>query len=317
MALIHLTTTSEKSSWNPHSLDSFNRVMRAAQYSRSDFHEITDSPSEADIILFIDFRRYYHSDTINSDIYKKYYNKCLVVDFQDVTIPNIPGIYLTIPSYLHQYPIYEYGFYLCVFDDWVLTERAEFSSSKYLFSFIGNSNTYPKLRREVLNLNHPHSYLRDASNEYIDYRIYADVLNLSKFVLCPRGIGVSSYRVFETMRQARVPVIISDDWIPPVGTNWNEFSVIIPEGDVNSIPARLEEIEIRAEEMGHKALEYWQANFALETSFDCLVEAALRIQSLRSNYQHIIDRNIWFESFKREHFSKFLKEFIRNKLGKI
>jgi Exostosin family len=317
MVLIHLTTTAEKSSWNPYALDNLNRIVRASQHSQSRIHRTTESISDADIILFIGSRRIYHSDIINSDIYRQYSGKCLVVDFQDITIPQLPGLYMNIPSYLHQYPIYEYGFYLSPFDDWAITTRAEFCNCKYLFSFVGDSITYPQLRQEVLSISHPQSYLKDTTNERVDYQIYSDILNSSKFVLCPRGIGASSFRVFETMRQSRVPVIISNEWIPPLGVEWNEFSIIIPEEDISSIPHLLEKMEDKAKEMGRRAFECWQANFSLENSFDWIAESALRIQSLRRNHQQVIQRNIYADSFRREHFANFWKEFIRRKLGNI
>lgn len=316
MALIYLTTTAEESNWNHHALDNFNRIVSAAQHSTSTKHAITDSVDDADIILFIGSKHIYHSDILNSDIYKQYTEKCLIFDCQDITIPRLPGLYANIPAYLHQYPIYEYAFYI-TFDDWAITERVDFSQCQYLFSFIGDASTYPKVRLQVLNLSHSRSYLKDTSVARMDYKIYANSLNLSKFVLCPRGIAPSSVRVFETMRQGRVPVIISDEWTEPIGAEWSEFSVRISENDISSIPCILEALEYKAEEMGQKALEYWEANFSLEKSLEWLVEAALRIQSCRQEHKNIIARHIYSESFNRQHFTIFWKEVVRKITNRI
>lgn len=314
---IHLTTTAQQNEWNHHGRDNFNRVVRASQCSASKKHITTNSLADADIILFVGSRCIYHSDIITSDIYKQYANKCLIFDFFDITIPRLPGIYATIPHYLHQFPIYEYGFYIQSFDDWAFVDRVEFSKCQYLFSFIGSCTTHPKTRLKILELSHPQAYLKDASIEKIDYHKYAEILNLSKFVLCPRGIGPSSIRIFEAMRQGRVPVIISDEWLAPLGIEWDKFSIRVPEDRISSIPDLLTQMEDKAEEMGKIALECWQNNFSVEHSFDWIAEAAIRIQSSRQSYQATIDRNMFFESFKQKHFANFWKEFVRKQLGKV
>ena len=60
----------------------------------------------------------------------------------------------------------------------------------------------------------------------------------------PRGLGVSSVRLFDTMRMARVPVILSDEWVEPIGPAWREFSLRIPERDFHCIPDLLEKEKI-------------------------------------------------------------------------
>jgi hypothetical protein len=317
MVSIYITTTAQTNNWNHHALDNLNRVLRASQYTLSKKHITTTSLADADIILFVGSRCIYHSDIFNSDIYKQYPDKCLVFDFFDITIPRLPGLYATIPHYLHQFPIYEYGFYIQSFDDWSFVERVDFSKCKYLYSFIGSCTTCPKTRLKILELAHPRSYLKDTSIEKLDYPEYAEILNSSKFILCPRGIGPASIRVFEAMRQGRVPVIISDEWVAPLGIDWEKFSIRVAEDRTSCIPELLEQMEDKAEEMGGIALECWQNNFSVEHSFDWIAEAAVRIQSSRQVYQSTIDRNIYFESFKKQHFANFWKEVVRKKIGKI
>jgi hypothetical protein len=316
MALIYLTTTAEESDWNPYALANFERILNSSTSSRQ--HAIADSATKADLILFVGSKCIYHSDIINSAPYQQYPQKSVIFDLQDITIPHLPGLYANIPSHLHQYPIYEYGFYPRVYDNELLEQRADFSDCKYLFSFVGNANNYPQVRQKILTLTHPEAYLKDSFSENTKLeRSYTDILKLSKFVLCPRGIAASTFRLFETMRSARVPVIIADDWMPPVGIDWNEFSIRISENDLDSIPDRLERLEANAQSMGQRAFDCWQANFAAETSFDWIADAAVRIQSVRSQYQQVIDRNLYRESLDRDHFNNFWKEWLRVKLGKV
>lgn len=317
MAAIYLTTTSQPSDWNPLAMDNFNLVRYASERSIDLKHTITESPEEADIILFVGSRRYYQSDILDSELYKKYYRKSLIIDFQDITIPRLPGIYVNIPRYLHKHPIYEYGFYLRVFTNELLIDRPCFSQCKYLYSFIGSSKTCPSVRERVLHLTHPRAYLQDSFSKNSGGELYVDIMQSSKFILCPRGFSASSFRVFETMRSSRVPVIIADEWIPPAEIEWDKFSIRVAEKDIDSIPSLLESMEPQAEVMGQKALACWQANFSAETSFGWIANAAVRIQSLRQPYQKIVDRSLVFESLKKDRFTTFWKEFILRKLGKI
>ena len=315
MASIYLTTTAQASDWNPYALASFERLFKSAASSR---HALVDAPTDADAILFVGSKCIYHSDIIESALYREYRQKSLIFDLQDITIPRLPGLYANIPQALHQYPIYEYGFYPRVYDNELFVQRADFSACKYLFSFVGNAKNYPQVRQKILTLTHPQAYLQDSftQNTRVE-QSYTDILKLSKFVLCPRGIAASTFRLFETMRSARVPVIIADDWMPPLGIDWTEFSLRIPEREIDSIPDRLAQLEAEAEAMGQRAFECWQANFAAETSFDWIVAAVLRIQSHRVQYRQVIDRNLVRESLDRDHFNNFWKEWLRVKLGKV
>ncbi|MBA2269339.1 MAG: exostosin family protein [Chthoniobacterales bacterium] len=97
------------------------------------------------------------------------------------------------------------------------------------------------VRRDLMTLKHPRGFIQDTSAEFArvlqramnaaerrDYhRRYADITKASKFVLCPRGLSVSSIRLFETMKMGRVPVILSDGWVEPPGPAWaNSLSAL-------------------------------------------------------------------------------------------
>ena len=100
----------------------------------------------------------------------------------------------------------------------------------------------------------------------------------SKFVLCPRGFGASSIRIFEVMSLGRVPVIISDQWQPSPGIPWEELCVFIPEKDIDRIPTILCYLEGEAQMMGKLAQEAFNKFFAPNVFFEQL------LTSLVSNY---------------------------------
>jgi hypothetical protein len=318
MASVFLATTYKVTQNNPLALRSFGLMLDLAGQDNLKQHHVVDCPDKADIILFISDRRYYHSGIYCSDIFKKYSEKCLIFDFHDRTIPRIPGLYATIPTYLHSCPIYEYGFYPSNYGCFDLDNAIKsFTECKYLFSFMGSMYTCPHVRGQVLNLMHPRSYLKDTS-KHGPVDLFSDVLINSKFILCPRGIAPATIRVFEAMRAGRVPVIISDEWQEnTIDGDWKEFSVRVSEKDIESIPNLLERLEPKALEMGQKASIAWENNFSMSQGFNWVVETCLRIQKARVDYDRILSRNIHFETLGTHHFVPFWKEFIRRRIGLI
>jgi hypothetical protein len=217
-----------------------------------------------------------------------------------------------IPIELHGFPIYEYGFYLRVFDNLVIQNEPTFSQAEYLFSFVGSSSNSASVRNRILRLRHEACFLEDSSSGQSDRDTrYAELLHKSKFVLCPRGVGASTWRVFETMRAGRVPVIVSDEWCPPRGPSWHEFSLKVDEKDIDQIPDILESVKERAREMGTKARQAWEAHFNLTTSFHWIAEACLRIQKIRERYHHVERRSILGESILPLYRKEFYKEMLR------
>jgi hypothetical protein len=132
-------------------------------------------------------------------------------------------------------------------------------------------------RRPIMRLRDDSGYVQDTSdfNVWDSYsseleirgQSYANILAASQFVLCPRGIGSSSIRLFETMRAGRVPVIISDDWVPPCETDWS-FAIKFEERRISSIPGFLKTLQNESEERGQAARKAWEQSYAPDTLFN-------------------------------------------------
>jgi hypothetical protein len=151
-----------------------------------------------------------------------------------------------------------------------------------------------------MSLRHPRAYLEDTSaavplaqkkqtffmkSYSLDERTrYGDIIARSKFVLCPRGYACSSWRLFETMKAGRVPVIISDQWVPPAGIAWECFSIRVRQNRVAQIPEMLERYEPKAATMGRLARVAWEEWFSQETSFHRIVEWCLHLKQYRHNH---------------------------------
>jgi len=85
----------------------------------------------------------------------------------------------------------------------------------------------------------PGFYLRDCNVPVGEFRTQ---MHRSRFALCPRGYGRTSFRLYEAMEMGCVPVYIHADgaWLPYRDVlNWSELAVLCDIGEIASLPERL------------------------------------------------------------------------------
>lgn len=176
-------------------------------------------------------------------------------------------------------------------------ERRAWRETKWLFSFTGQANV--PVRKALLGLQGTRAKVTDSTPLRIynsppkqqleaAQRAYADEILESKFVLCPRGKGTSSFRLFETMALGRVPVILSDQWVAPRGPDWASFSLRVRERDAGRVPEIIEAAEPRWEQMAAAARAAWEEWFAPDILFHRMVEACLDIRK-----NNILPERVW------------------------
>ncbi|KAK1372516.1 hypothetical protein POM88_028709 [Heracleum sosnowskyi] len=99
-------------------------------------------------------------------------------------------------------------------------------------------------------------------------RVYAEYMKSSKYCLCPKGYEVNSPRVVEAIYFECVPVIISDNFVPPFFEilNWESFAVFIPEKDLPNLKNILLSISERRYQVMQQRVKQLQ-NEGLESPF--------------------------------------------------
>jgi hypothetical protein len=82
-------------------------------------------------------------------------------------------------------------------------------------------------------------------SESTTYQNFLDVLSRSKFSLCPRGYGQTSFRIHESLSLGAIPVYIYDEpHIPFSGHfNFNDIGICIHEQEIPKINDVLESIQ--------------------------------------------------------------------------
>ena len=285
---------------------------RIAMSDRVGIHKPVKSPDSADLILFVDnnvapdWRR---RAMLEHPLLARYPEKCMVYDEGDRPWNALPGVYMSMPKEFFDPGSQRAWAYRELYENTALKQIPR--TADVLYSFLGRHCRWgtpgSRVRREIFTIRDDRAIIHDSSqflrldgtggargyNQRQEER-YAELLGRSKFILCPRGLGTSSYRLYETLRAGRVPVVLSDGWVPPVGPEWEKFAILVPEKHVTDMPGILRAAEPRWEEMAAGALQAWEQWFAPAVNFHHLVEQLqslllakplidLRLQSRRYN----------------------------------
>ena len=140
---------------------------------------------------------------------------------------------------------------------------------------------------------------------------YIELIRRSKFVLCPRGYGTGTFRMFESMQAGRVPVIISDDYVFPSGIDWSSCSITVPEHQIQTIPAVIESRLPDWEALADNARAVWEQHFSPQKMMDTI---AARLHELSRSINEAS-----FSSWKHSALigSAILQEYVRPIAGQI
>jgi hypothetical protein len=278
--------------------NSFNRGAYLKLKQSADLgtsrHTLVDDPAQADIILFAELIDLTFAYAVQRHpYYKAYRSKCFAFAIGDHVIPFVPGVYPSIEKSWYSPQRVRSGFYLSISENSFMEYDPTPVERDLLYSFVGSVITAP-VRASLSRLSHPRGYFVDTSDHSLPilaagspeqraafYKRYSDIARRSKFVLCPRGEGTSSIRLFETMQAGRAPVILADQWVPPLGPKWDEFSIRIPENHAAIAPQILEKREDEAVAMGLKAREEWERWFSPNARFNTVIDWCLEIKEAR------------------------------------
>jgi hypothetical protein len=148
-----------------------------------------------------------------------------------------------------------------------ITNYKNITQKDIYYSFIGCISC--KFRKKIFEINHPTNTIIKSRRTWhfssrknkknIYKREYENVLQRSRFSLCPRGTGPSTLRFWESLAVGAIPISIADELVLPSGINWQECVLFIPEKDILRIPEILAQISLKKEElMRQKCFEAYE-----------------------------------------------------------
>ena len=313
-----------KGAWRVH-----EQKLKAIYELSDKKYNLTSDPESADIILVGDVREEnWGTKVMNNDLINKYPNKCFSLSDRDHPLLLHHGIYTcgSKKSILSFGRVRTGSFTICYGDDFrnPFIENHVFSNQsylekKYLLTFIGRNSS--KIRNSIFNLKfeRPDIYIEDSSKtfdlwgkqeyrEKVERQKYYNMLLRSKFSLCPRGFGTSCLRKFESMKLGIAPIIVSDDWKPPKGPKWNDFSMFIKEKNIRDLEKIVESHSDSYKEMGKNARKAFEEFFADDVYFNYVIDNCLDIM----NKQLIPEVIYW-----KLNFLYILTKKLRRKLSPL
>ncbi len=280
-------------------------VRDLAARDRYKVHTLVEQAEEADLILYVDarsdFNDYYLGALRRHELVRRYPERCMMYNEIFNGWPALPGLFVS-PQVRRYDPHRQRpcGYIVGVLNPYCEgCGEHEAMEPTLLYSFAGRPVC--PMRQSMMAIDHPRGLIEDTTgyNYFrgaLDSRLmdkqreYADMIRRTKYVLCPRGIATSSYRLYEAMAAGRAPVIISDAWVAPRGPDWSSFAVFIPEKDVDAIPERLESIEDEATDRGRQARKAYEEWFGSDVRFHWMVEWCGEILSSRRVPERIMRR---------------------------
>jgi hypothetical protein len=132
----------------------------------------------------------------------------------------------------------------------LISQPHQFSVNQYIercfiANFVG-AYTHP-IRKQIIN-RLPFGSKYYLSTEKHSLSAYCAIIKSSTFTLCPRGFGPTSFRIQEALQYGSIPVYISDEFIIPHNTPFDEYGVLIEAKDahrVHEILSAIPEEDIR------------------------------------------------------------------------
>lgn len=262
-------------------------------------HEWCDEPAKADIIFLTNAQQNWGRDLRKHPLPHQFPEKCFALSEQWEPPFLLAGIYANAPrttfgrgrfrtgSYALHHPDF-HNAYVEAYD--YTTERAN-RAPDLLASFLGR-NCHP-VRAHLFDLKFSsnrilvqdtstfNAFTHSPEGKLEKQRSYFDVCMRSKFILCPRGAGPNSIRLFEAMRLGIAPVIISDAWLPCEGPDWKSFALFVAEKDIGRVEEILTAAEPEFTDRGALARQAYEAFFSPASYFNYLVNAAISARKAR------------------------------------
>ena len=155
----------------------------------------------------------------------------------------------------------------------------ESSEKKYLATFVG-SNTHPIRQIMCAALQEKNNcpiYLKNWSPHVNknEFDLFIEYATQSKYLLCPRGYGLNSFRLYEAFQLNCVPVIITDKMYLPWQDelDWTTFSVPINNNDISSLYEKLNSIsEDKYMKLLNHGKEIYESHFSLNGMYNNIIK---------------------------------------------
>jgi hypothetical protein len=244
--------------------------MREALLETFNVQETRD-PDLADALILQEKKsikdfKYVH-DLICDPVISKYAHKVFTVNEDKYATGLIRGLYTTLPKFRFNIEYHVAVPFMQYPNEYVLSNIGNEIKPCYLASWRGNIN-YNSLRKKMIDYHdHTHGILLEQTNCCFNYDstekiAFVTIVKNAKFSLCPAGSTPVNHRIYESMALGRCPVIISDQFVLPIGPKWKSCALFFRERDLINLESYLKIHESDHKKLGDNAFSEWQRHFS-------------------------------------------------------
>lgn len=268
-------------------------LRRLAELCRTEDLNFVSNPETADLIFVVEiYEACLHSGLRQNRVWQKWPAKSFAYCEGDIPTNFLHGLYSSASKALSGSGRFQgcaYALLRLSFPN-PCPSAAELASmpKDFLFSFVGRATDGVRWKLFAHHFNRADVFIKESfdydhftgvtGNSERARRRYWETAGHSKYALCPRGHGISSIRIFEMMEAGIAPVIISDNWLPPVGPSWEEFALFVPENEIGSIYEKVKAHEGEYADRGRLARQAWEQYFSPEKYWSFILASVRRIQ---------------------------------------
>jgi hypothetical protein len=294
-------------SFLPWARDLYARYERIGRLSKT--VTLTFDPEIADYILFVDCHvvgNKGYADRIRaSDLFDLYREKIYVYDQTDNPRLGLPGLYVSMPKqlfdakYMRSVPYFHYEIDKIDFLDGMSSAKSQYAT------LIGDASTSPvrrnlfKAQTDCVNKTdtsnigfHDYSDTRPSEQELTNHLVrYCENIRSAKFSICPRGFGTSSFRLYESIMLGTIPVVLSDDFVPPTALSALSSYICIPERDISLICQKLERASAQESQLQTHCNDILMSVLKIDQRLDYMISEIDRLATHNCHfYESVFDR---------------------------
>ncbi|NET56653.1 MAG: exostosin family protein [Symploca sp. SIO2E6] len=123
-----------------------------------------------------------------------------------------------------------------------LPDVSPYKGEELRVKLLDQLRNYPAIETNFVIYNHSPFFANIAYEAKLKERsIYVKNLRESDYILCCRGSGNYSYRIYETLCMGRIPIFVNTDCGLPYDflIDWRKYCVWVEEKELEQLPARL------------------------------------------------------------------------------
>ena len=244
------------------------------------------NPQKADVFIIQEKRSFknfrYIKELLRDPLISKNAGKVFTINSDDCATGLLRGLYTSIPRTRFNPGLHVSVPYMEFPNELVYSNLKRNDTPQFLAGWRGNPKSSGLRKKLFQTFQNTPDFCLENTPSWLNHSleekgIYVDLILNAKFSLCPTGWAPVSFRIYESMALGRCPVIMADKFVPPIGPEWEEFALFLPEKKIKHLHGFLLEHEKKWSFLGRKAFEAWNGYFNSEAIVEYYAQSLINL----------------------------------------